>query len=151
VFELKRGEALVLRQPEVHRTDAGPPLLPAQYRLAIGFKFVEELPLRRTVSSFTVEYASSMRSFRSAYTIDWERANRSLPCLLPQPELGETVVSPYDAAYVRRSRAAQPRCFANVDRVVSRWDEQRGERFCAKKRISSCGVAHAGGTEKPMG
>lgn len=41
---LARGDALILRQPEVHRTDRHP-LEPGQWRLALGFKVLESAPL----------------------------------------------------------------------------------------------------------
>ena len=43
---LGRGDALILKQTEVHRTDRIP-LQPGQWRLAIGFKVLERAPLQR--------------------------------------------------------------------------------------------------------
>jgi hypothetical protein len=48
---LAPGDALVLRQPEVHRTDRHR-LRPEQWRLALGFKVLERLPIERMGGEF---------------------------------------------------------------------------------------------------
>ena len=73
------------------------------------------------------------------YEVDLARLNATLPCLLPPVEFGRPLFSPYNAARFRRARAANPRCFADVDQVVSAWrDAREGGNLCDELEIRAC-------------
>jgi len=59
-FPVEVGDALVVRQMELHGTDSAP-LRPDQFRLAVGFKFVRQGPV--SVYSYTSPASKSRRRF----------------------------------------------------------------------------------------
>ena len=93
---LRRGEGLVLRQLEVHRTDRRA-LRAGAWRLAIGFKLLERTPLRR------------LPLFASPFTGDYATMRALWPGLLPALATGRPFPDVYDdnalRAYKRRARA----------------------------------------------
>ena len=109
-FRLHVGDAMVLRQPEIHRTDKGD-LASNEARLAIGFKVIERRSIIRPHTAFG----------NTAWMNDYQQANRSMPCLLPSIDLGQEAGSPYDTAFLEQARAVQPECVEAVDRVVKAW------------------------------
>ena len=91
-FELSPGDALVVRQPEIHRTDTGA-LEPAQWRLALGFKFIERRPL--------VE----LPDFDLRFGRDWRSVDAQFPALLPPLQLGRPWPRVYNRSLVGRPEA----------------------------------------------
>jgi len=94
--ELAPGDALVLRQPEIHRTDTGA-LEPTQWRLALGFKFIERLPL--------VE----LPDFDLRFGRDWRSVEARFPELLPPLQLGRPWPTVYNRSLVGRPSALRGR------------------------------------------
>ena len=91
-FELSPGDALVVRQPEIHRTDTGT-LEPAQWRLALGFKVIERLPLVRGPLE------------TSPFSVDMQKVRLRFPALLPPLNLGAPFPDVYDGARLAAYRA----------------------------------------------
>lgn len=84
---LESGDALVLKQIEIHRTDAHP-LAADQWRLALGFKVLPKRPVCR-------------RSFDdSPFGHDTHRVRRRWPGLLPEFTVGRDFPSVYDRASI---------------------------------------------------
>ena len=90
---LRRGQALVLRQREVHRTDLVR-LRPQQWRLAIGFKVLERRPLVRLPLA------------GSPFSADYAMARLRWPGLLPNLVTGEPFPDVFGDARLREYRAA---------------------------------------------
>lgn len=90
--ELAEGDALVVRQVEVHRTDRQP-LEPGQWRLALGFKVIERLPLVRGPLE------------TSPFSVDMQKVRLRFPALLPPLNLGAPFPDVYDGARLAAYRA----------------------------------------------
>jgi len=81
---LEVGDALVVRQVEIHRTDMHP-LDERQWRLAIGFKVIRrDVPLVKPTRA------------DSPFGYDYEQCRRRYPGLVPPLEVGRTVPSAYN-------------------------------------------------------
>ena len=104
---LDRGEALVLRQPEIHRTDRHP-LTTSQWRLGIGFKVLERAPLVRLPLP------------ESPFAVDLRFAQMRWPGLIPRLRRG----SPFPSVYNLTSLRAYKTAPESLQTLVTRTAEQ---------------------------
>ena len=82
------GDALVVRQLEIHQTDQDV-LAPSQWRLALGFKFVEAAPL------------AQLPDPEIAFGADLQRVRRRAPALFEGLRVGAPFPDVYDRALLR--------------------------------------------------
>lgn len=85
-IELALGEALVLREQELHRTDLHTPLIPGQYRLVAGFKLQRR---NATISNFNLECTAQQDRFNTPQL--WEEVGKPLQAVYTTPP-GATLV-----------------------------------------------------------
>lgn len=115
---LRRGEALVLRQMEVHRTDKTK-LHSGQWRLAIGFKLLERLPLAR------------LPLLESPFAREYMTCRLLYPGMLPALRMGTPFPDVYTDERVRSYKATPESLTTFVQRSVQVKLQERPELLLA--------------------
>ena len=100
---LPNGDALIVRQLELHRTDDAQ-LRPGQWRLGLGFKVLEARPMQGHVTQ------------RSPFgqAVSWW--NHTLPCMLRPYVVGQPPPTLYDRARLQQQCGRAGRALAEVSK-----------------------------------